>query len=81
MKQIDLNPVDYRTRDPKSGRWVEHVNKPLCRWGALVSLAWCGYFAIRSWSEWGTPWVVIAVTMTAFAAGALFTLSLKSIDW
>lgn len=81
MKQIDLKPVDYRTQDAETGRWIEHVNKPLCRWLGIVGLLFCGYMAWGLWSEGTSPWPAIFMLIMGFACGALITLSLKSIDW
>lgn len=78
MKQIDLEPTGYRKQDRETGRWVQNINKPLCRWMAIGAGAFALYFAFASGEEIG---VTGTIACMAFAAGGLFILSLKSTDW
>lgn len=80
MKEIEQDPSGYRVQRP-DGSWAYRVNKPMCRWGGIVALVFCGYMGLRFWAEGGDPWIVVGPVMLAFAAGALITMSLKSLDW
>lgn len=76
--QIDQKPEDYRVQRA-DGSWTQRVNKPLCRWLSIVSLAFAAWLALSAGGD--TTTIAFACAAMAFAAGALLTLSLKSIDW
>ena len=79
MQQIDQDPSEYRFQK-RDGSWGHRVDKTLCRWLGIVALAVVAYLAWRAVNESAGPWLVPFTAMMSFAAGALITMSLKSID-
>lgn len=83
QRQIDLGPEGYRKREPMTGRWLQNVDKRLCRVMSGVGLATTAIFVFAAYRD-GTAEAIpsiIAACILGFASGAAFTLSLKSIDW
>lgn len=74
--QIDQDPGAYRVKGP-DGVWRYRVNKPLCRIGGLVFLAFAALFALQL--EHSISALYVGGMM--FCAGILIALSLKSTDW
>lgn len=77
--QIDLEPTEYRKQ--RDGRWVQNINKPLCRWMAIVAAAFMVFFSWKFATEGGHPAIVLFSTAMGAGIGALLVLSLKSTDW
>lgn len=80
-KQIDLDPTAYRKQDPRTGRWLENVDKRLTRWVSIVGMiviCWFGSVIVQDGTHWVIPTFFGAF---GFAIGGLFTLSLKRLDW
>ncbi|UXN69904.1 hypothetical protein N8A98_22295 [Devosia neptuniae] len=80
MKQIDQDPGAYRFQKP-DGSWGQRVDKRLCRWmgiGGLVVAAWFGTAYAR---DGGDPISALLFVVMGFVAGALITLSLKSLNF
>ena len=76
MNQIDQGPGDYRVQRP-DGSWTQRVNKPLCRGMSAGGMAFSAMMALAS----PEPIYAFVALVFGFLSGALFTLSLKSIDW
>jgi len=79
MRDIDLGPDDYRKRDPRTGKWLQNVDRKLCRWGSVGSAGMTAF--LISLGSGDTIIGFIAVAIMAFVTGGLFTLSLKNPDW
>jgi len=79
MQQIDQDPSGYRFQKP-DGSWGQRVDKKLCRWLGIVVIALLAFMAWKNFEETGDFTTPAVFGFMAFAAGALITLSLKSID-
>lgn len=80
MKQIDQEPGGYRVQRP-DGSWTARVNKPLCRWMSIIGAGFLVWMGASFAQSGGDPLSALFFALGGFAVGALFTLSLKSIDW
>lgn len=80
MHQIDQDPGDYRIQRP-DGSWTQRVNKPLCRWGAIIGIGFFTWMAIAFQQDGGSISTAVLFGAIGFLVGGLITLSLKSIDW
>lgn len=78
--QIDQDPGEYRVQRP-DGSWTQRVNKPLCRWLSLMGAAFLAYLGVRFAAEGGNGDFPLVFGIGGFFVGALFTLSLKSLNW
>ena len=79
MKQIDQDPGEYRVQRP-DGTWTNRVNRKLCRNLAIVGSVFLAYSAWQFGAEGGSPIIVIFPSVFGAFVGALFMLSLRSID-
>lgn len=81
MQQIDLEPTGYRKQDRETGRWVQNVNKPMCRKLGIAVLVFLGILAVYGYTM---PDILLGQALFAglgAVAGGLLVLSAKSIDW
>lgn len=80
-RQIDLDPHEYRKQDRLTGRWLQNVDRKLCRWASLIGPAWLIY-VLWAMDESTSP-VLIALSMFMFGAlsGGLLILSFRKVDW
>lgn len=83
MPDLDLGPNDYRKQDPETGRWLQNVDRRLCRVGSIAMIAFLCIVALAFVRDGqGATWPTFAFFVVGgFVAGGLFTLSLKRPDW
>lgn len=83
MRDIDLGPDDYRKRDPRTGRWLQNVDRRLCRWGSLIGLGASIMFAVSFYLDGEVSLIPALAVGFVFGAssGGLMILSLKNPDW
>ena len=71
MPDIDLGPNDYRKRDPKTGKWVNPMDRKMAIAGAIGCAA---ILAFIYWTrdEGSRASLFGAAVLFAFAGGLLF---------
>jgi len=76
--QIDLEPEKYRKQHRETGRWVQNIDKPMCRWMALIGVA---FLVVMGSTQTPSLQAMALFAMVGAAVGALWVLSLRSTDW